>query len=538
MKLKKILSATLATTLCLSMAACGNDSTQVEDYASSSPSATISDAQYITTAAASGTLQEIFGKKVEYNNEFKIGESNFSGNLQYEIPDQDGLNVYNTISTDNGRKDEDAIVKAFFGGTAKKIESISYTNEYDYITLLYKYYEIDNMHKKGLDFLDAQTSVSWEKESIVINSSFPETFKWTDSEDYYIHMYEGDYNNCPYVLLLAYDILFDKRYIFFEPKSIKDYFPDYDFKTLIVAGNINQNGSPIEIENNCTDDIETLKSDAQNVLDNFLMLNGKFSITENSYLYNLNNWDNAVIFANIDSFGRNTSNNPSDYDDISWSLMFSNTDYLSTITTGVTGFPICHYNISGQKDLLVDYNATQETPIDIPTFYYMEAGSEMIEEATFTTDGYALYIDGLKEHEEDPNAITLHEYNNGIIKYTSIGLYSIDIEISDNFTDVIENVKLQDFNHIKNSFDSQIKDMLDLSELNYPTNIVLNRIELNYSSYVPDENTDYEAYIPIWSFELVNSTESNLIAYVSINAMDGSIIGIEYYDYNDYLQDN
>ena len=554
MKLKKILSATLATTFCLSMAACGDKTTTVDDYgleeetttssdeasndssSSAAPTATVSDALYISTGAT-GTLQEVLGTSVGYKDEFQIGDANFSGSLQYEIPNQDGLNVYNLEMDTNLEEKEDAIVKALLGDSAEKIESIKYTNEYDYITLLYKYHFIHSKHKSIKEMIDNGTQYfTLENESVVINSSFSEEFKWIDKNEddedvYYIHMYEGDYNNCPYVLLLAYDSYFDTSYIFFDPKSIKDYYPDHDFKTLMISGDKDQAGEQLEIENLCTDDVETLKSDAQDFLDNTLMFDGQYSVTENAFNYKIYNGDFNVWMANTEIY----ADRPADCDNTSTVLMFSNTDYISSIKAGVPGLPVNHLNLADQKDLLADYNLNQQTEKDFMDFINTSDAEEMVEETTYVTDGYAFYIDSYNDYEEDPEAITMYDQNTGIIKYTSQGLYGVDIAISQNITDVIENVKLQDFDHITKSFNSQIKEMLDLSKLNYPTNLKLAGMRLHYATYYPDEdNVETYTYFPAWSFEINNTTESNLSAVVVINAMDGSITDIEYRDYDDF----
>ncbi|SEQ32955.1 hypothetical protein SAMN02910369_01579 [Lachnospiraceae bacterium NE2001] len=556
MKLKKILTITLATSLCLSLAACGNNTTVVDDYGTdegstsiasneddtndisdaASPTSTVSDALYISTGAT-GTLQEVLGNSVAYKDDFKIGDANFSGSLQYEIPNQDGLNIYNIDMYYDNESNEESIVKALFGDTAEKIESISYTNEYDYITLLYKYHFIHNKHKSIEDMITNQKQYfTLENDSIVINSSFPDEYKWIDKnvdddeETYYIHMYEGDYNNCRFVLLLAYDSLLDTRYIFFEPKSIKEYFPDYDFKTLMVSGNKDQAGEQLDIANNCTDDIEILKSDAQSLLDHTLMFDGQFTVTENAFSYKMNNANYYIWMANTEMYAET----PSECDNTSSILMFSNTDYISSIKAGVPGLPINYFNIAEQRDLLAEYNLTQETEKDFTNFIYTDAAKEMIDETKYVTDGYAFYIDSYNDYEEDPNAITMYDLNGGIIKYTSLGLYSIDIAISQNVTDVIENVKLQDFEHIKKSFNSEITEMLDLSQLNYPTNIKLSGIRLHYAAYFPDDDSGSYTYYPAWSFTLENTTETNRVAVVTINAMDGSIVDIDYRDYNDF----
>ena len=189
--------------------------------------------------------------------------------------------------------------------------------------------------------------------------------------------------------------------------------------------------------------------------------------------------------------------------------------------------------IAEQKDLFSDYNQTQQTEKNFGFFINSEAVEEMVEETTYVTDGYAFYIDSFNDYEEDPYAITMYDQNKGIIKYTSKGLYGFDIAISQSITDVIENVKLQDFENIKKSFDTAIKEQLELSKLNNPTNIQLRSISLDYDMYFPNGELTNITYYPAWNFVLGNTTDTDYTAHVTINAMDGSLVEIMYYDYGE-----
>ncbi|MCR5226559.1 MAG: hypothetical protein K6E27_05045 [Eubacterium sp.] len=547
---KQITSLILASTLCLGVTACGNgNETVVDDYgvqdqttesSDATPSAASSDTNTVSGPAA-GSLQEMLGEEVSFDKEFTVDGVTVKGNASFAIPDQQGLNIYNMESTDDGKKDEDAIVKALLGDSAEKLESIKYTNQYDYITLLYKYKNIIHTNDyfkasiNGSETMDIQLF-----DRTVIDATFDEEYKWTDGDKMYIHMYEGDYKNTRFVLLLAYDYTTNMRYIFFEPKSIKDYFPDYDFKTVLVAGDKTASGADVELENFCSDDKETLKEDAQSLLDNELNFKGQFNVTENAYLYKMLHSDPVVEAATTDSFVFS----PSYYESASSVLMFSNTDFQSTVHEGIKGVPINYFNIAEQRDIKKEYESETGKEKDFYEFLFSDTSNKYVDETTFTVDGYAFYIDGLKtDDEEDDTAITFNDTNTGIIKYTSMGLYSIDLRLSDKVVDVRENVSLMPFDQIAENLPAQLEGQLDLDKLGKPSTLNISDIQLSYYSNLTKEETikmasasDSENYnksyqsVPTWMIELASTTEGNLFAYATINAIDGTLINIEYYD--------
>ena len=68
-----------------------------------------------------------------------------------------------------------------------------------------------------------------------IDSSFSEIYTWVDEENYYIHMYEGEYDGNRYGMIYSYDNVNMKRSIFICPISIAEYFPETEAKTLFVV---------------------------------------------------------------------------------------------------------------------------------------------------------------------------------------------------------------------------------------------------------------------------------------------------------------
>ena len=145
MKFKRILSITLSAMMLLGMTACGKNEVIVDDYASDADTAvsventgTNGDEEELKQGMA-GTLREFYGDKVSWEKEFSVDGVNFSVNASANIPEKEGMNVFYAQRIDDGKADEDALVKAIFGDTAKKIEELKYTNETDYMPLIYKY---------------------------------------------------------------------------------------------------------------------------------------------------------------------------------------------------------------------------------------------------------------------------------------------------------------------------------------------------------------------------------------------------------------
>ena len=188
--------------------------------------------------------------------------------------------------------------------------------------------------------------------------------------------------------------------------------------------------------------------------------------------------------------------------------------------------------------ILIDLDADVSTaPED--AVLSAETASAAEEEDAADVSSAALSADD----EEDDTAITFNDSNTGIIKYTSRGLYSIDLRLSDKVVDVRENVSLMPFDQIAENLPAQLEGQLDLDKLGNPSTLNISDIQLCYYSNLSKEETikmasasDSENYnksyqsVPTWMIELVSTTEGNLFAYATVNAIDGTLINIEYYD--------
>lgn len=544
-KVKKIICAVMSALMSLSLSACGNKDSVVEDYGTQDSevvssnevedTASATDSNSLNVSKASDkTLKEFFGDRVDWDDDFEIKGVPCSVNTYYDVMDIDGLDVYNMVLQGDGLDKEDDLVKALFGSTGKKLEEISYKNETDYMPLLYKYREIVNYS----DF--AGSEHNWEEEVYsdpldysVINSDFPEVYKWIDKENLYIHMYEGEYEGCKYSLLLGYDKNLLTRYIFLEPVSIKEYFSGNEYKTLLVTGSSDAIGNPLPISNACDIDSEELKNQAELFLKDDLLLDGSIDLTENPdqfMLLSVNHLAGYSSYANV------ISPNSTVFDKGRSVLMFTDSDYVSTIRRASEGSNVTYSILAEQRDVYDEYKQAHPNTQMSEEAFISSASSvvdELLDEPYSTVDGYALYLgnDSLIDIDNHNffSMMMTDVPNYGIIKYTSKGLYGVDLCLLNEVTDIVPNVQLLEFDRVIESVKASLNEVLDLSKMKNPQSLNISAMGIGYYSYFEDENSSIYSKIPVWNFQLVGDNDGNKIASVVVNAMDGNLIEINYW---------
>lgn len=547
--IKRITGLVMSAILCVSASGCGkSNDIVVDDYGAEKVEAVTGDTD-IGTATDSvtvstnseKTLRELFGRSVSFDKDFKIDDVDFKCMAYFSIPDQEYLNAYNMRKIDDGKSVENAIVKNFLGDTAHKLETIKYENSTDYYPLLYKYEDIMAKHESAKKRMEQGGSFypQGEYDDILITSSSGEIYEWRDDKDIYIHMYEGDHDGIKFVMLLAYDYVVGTREIYIVPKSIKEYFPGYDFKTVIVSGTNNLSGQPINMSNNCTTQIDEIKEDALSLLNKELLLDID-SVTNDAKGYFNSVGDDGVLFygspANLSYLSNEVQFEPGDS-----VLMFSDVDYISTFKSGgIKGLAIDYELVAEQRSLLEEHLSTHFGSelhdfdlVSSPNF------NDIIDPANFTTDGYAIYIESgtsAEDASEDETSIKLNMSNYGIIKYTSNGFYGLDIAMSEEVVDTIENVKLLESDKIFESLKQGIRDNVDFDKLENSKELYIGNLALMYYPYKESEDSDTYMMIPVWQF-IVSASNLPLGMEIFINAMDGSVVDVFYYNYNDVVSD-
>lgn len=533
--LKRFTGIILTTALLFSGVGCGETNTVVDDYGSSSESTeasdkgTSTDSQSVSTGNDK-TLKDIYGDKVYVNNDYEVGDVTIKGNATFVVPEQEYLNAYNMQACDDGLKDEDIVVKALLGDTAEKLESIKYENSSDYMTLLYKYRSILLAYENEKKYTDTHVNVSYSNriDRSIITESTGENYTWKDDDDLYIHMYEGTRNNTKFVLLLAYDYISNTRYIFLEPKSITEYFPGFNFETLLIATDKNQNGEDLEIDNACTTSYEEIKSSAEDLIANELHLDSSYSITDNPDKYSMILGDNVVQVASP----FNTSSPFSHKDPGKSVLMFSDCDFRSTLKKQIEGLAVDYKVLAEQRDLMAEYKEEHpDSDREEYEFIFSDTSTSLADVPNITVDGYAVYLNDnltLDTESQAADYIGLSTSNSGIIKYTSNGLYSIDLTLTETVVDVIENVKLVPFEKIEESFKTALEEQVDFSKIDNPKELTVDYLGLYYGRSNTDDSNTYTS-VPIWYFSV--TTQTGLGCDISISATDGSISEISYFNF-------
>lgn len=533
--LKRFTGIILTTALLFSGVGCGETNTVVDDYGSSSESTeasdkgTSTDSQSVSTGNDK-TLKDIYGDKVYVNNDYEVGDVTIKGNATFVVPEQEYLNAYNMQACDDGLKDEDIVVKALLGDTAEKLESIKYENSSDYMTLLYKYRSILLAYENEKKYTDTHVNVSYSNriDRSIITESTGENYTWKDDDDLYIHMYEGIRNNTKFVLLLAYDYISNTRYIFLEPKSITEYFPGFNFETLLIATDKNQNGEDLEIDNACTTSYEEIKSSAEDLIANELHLDSSYSITDNPDKYSMILGDNVVQVASP----FNTSSPFSHKDPGKSVLMFSDCDFRSTLKKQIEGLAVDYKVLAEQRDLMAEYKEEHpDSDREEYEFIFSDTSTSLADVPNITVDGYAVYLNDnltLDTESQAADYIGLSTSNSGIIKYTSHGLYSIDLTLTETVVDVIENVKLVPFEKIEESFKTALEEQVDFSKIDNPKELTVDYLGLYYGRSNTDDSNTYTS-VPTWVFSV--TTQTGLGCDISISATDGSISGISYFNF-------
>ena len=533
--LKRFTGIILTTALLFSGVGCGETNTVVDDYGSSSESTEASDKGTSTDSQSVSTgndksLKDIYGDKVYVNNDYEVGDVTIKGNATFVVPEQEYLNAYNMQACDDGLKDEDIVVKALLGDTAEKLESIKYENSSDYMTLLYKYRSILLAYENEKKYTDTHVNVSYSNriDRSIITESTGENYTWKDDDDLYIHMYEGTRNNTKFVLLLAYDYISNTRYIFLEPKSITEYFPGFNFETLLIATDKNQNGEDLEIDNACTTSYEEIKSSAEDLIANELHLDSSYSITDNPDKYSMILGDNVVQVASP----FNTSSPFSHKDPGKSVLMFSDCDFRSTLKKQIEGLAVDYKVLAEQRDLMAEYKEEHpDSDREEYEFIFSDTSTSLADVPNITVDGYAVYLNDnltLDTESQAADYIGLSTSNSGIIKYTSNGLYSIDLTLTETVVDVIENVKLVPFEKIEESFKTALEEQVDFSKIDNPKELTVDYLGLYYGRSNTDDSNTYTS-VPTWVFSV--TTQTGLGCDISISATDGSISEISYFNF-------
>lgn len=445
---KSRLASLLILTLMLS--GCGSNEVEVGDDYGVPDGATTSDASadsYMKINEAS-----MIDVELDWADTFTEDNTKFSLSLDYHDsinPEELCTYKVRALSCDE-KKDED-LVNSLFEGTGKKLESISNSSNSEYIPFIYKYKTIkaildkEPREQSSDPFEDFYGYINYDTIEFdsIISPGEKEECKWVDSDKYYIHMYEGKYNDMRYGLILAYDKVENTRFIYFKPVNIDEYFPDMNIKTVMHRNSTDENGFPC-IDNICTLEEDEVKKQAVDFLNDKLGLSESESNLGNDFSSYTRKARPLIGFNKV--FG---VVDPTVFDSIS-QIVFTDSDYVHSIENyqptfmanveihSTDQFPRTVELLSEQDDMMED--ALQEGAIFscalADPYRYLNWEEHEEDTVTYTCDGYALYLNyGYSNNigSSSEYAGVSEVYRNeapvscGSIEVTSKGIFGVDI---------------------------------------------------------------------------------------------------------------
>lgn len=542
MKKKRIASALIATTICLSVCGCGEKKDDFAEYGNieAGESAGISseevtnpeqDARIADNPEKNGdsdtteeqenisdvngkdtpaTMKEITWKDTGYS----VKGVDLCPNIEKSSVIIDEPKIYEGHMATDFKDSEEKIVNSIFGGTGEKLESIAYKDATSYITFLYKYRFLTLKFQDNSGFSEDDYKDVYRENGLPINSSFQDTYKWIDNDKYSIHMYEGTYENTRFGLLLAYDYLTNTRYIFFEPIAIDEYLPGCQYKTMNISSGYDALGNVTETENNCKYSSDEVKHMAAEILDSFEIENAEEDLSNDYSMYSMAAWPLASWNVAAMVGGKIVGSFTGDSEEAMCSLIFSDADCYTMATNDGKVTPSAGYVRLAEQY----YDLPESTDFD----RYVESNTgRKTEGINYTTDGYAVFLNS--------EFYDLSFYNAGVVKVTSKGIYGVDIVQSVVVDSITDNLELMDFEDIKDSLVKELDKNLDMSKLDDPEKL---NIPMAYYSMgqieSEDKNDENCTFVPCWIFLVSGSDKS---AEVRINAIDGTLVNIQYYDY-------
>lgn len=569
-KAKKVVAGLLGVSMIFSLYGCGKKKEDFADYGNiqeeagndiqASNSVNVSDSKALS--AVDSISDEVVFSDISWIQDSLsikgVPTSAKVGKQSFDIKDR---HIYEGQNVPDFKESEDRIIKSLFGDSAKKIEQLSYKDSSSYIPFLYKCQFLKYRLDHNTNYAELELSeMPYKLYQKPIKASTAETYKWVDNDEYSIHMYEGNYNNKRFGLILAYDYFLCTRYVFFEPISIEEYFPDCNYKTLNLSYAPELMEDTKNLENKCEYSNEEVKEIASDFLRETLDFGQEdLCFTDEGFLYSGMVWaigmqpEYVPNYSNLDE--KKEWDEAASREQNTVSLVFSDSDCVSTLANDGTYIPTSGYFRLTEQDYDIPtngdiFNAAMDKNFENTT-PDKDGNVPLGESINYQIDGYAVFLDSPFSCGDYSNI----KYNTGAIKVTSNGLYSVDIIQNCSVTGVGEEAKLRSFDSIKECFLAEAEKELDLSEMKNPETLIIeDAVYLNYvvdykdgkddedkkmkneeeneddiMEYREDPNRAYK-FVPCWRFSV--SSKNDVVADFIINASDGSLEELYYYDRN------
>ena len=530
----------MAFSLCLSGVGCGKktDDFAVDDYYGETEDS--GDSESKNSGNDLSETDDSGEYSVSYNfnwkNSFTAGDKNITAAVDYKNTFlRDKINIYNVSRVQEFGESEEAIAASLLGDSYTKLDGISCTDGTAYLPLVNRYRTLLErfMQYDKASSTDTLTNDTFYVLSMTANYNSPSQIPsdkccWVDNDKYSIHMYEGNYGSDRFCLLLAYDNVQKTRYIFFHPVDIKKYYPDKDYKTLILENSEDIYGNKVRDENEC----DLSEVEAEREITDFLT--GKLHMQETEVElgkdFKVYNMTADPFVGSLNSLTLDGQHNA----DGMPSLVFFDSDYFNSAAGYAPDFEIpddissVQFTTTRSIEILsVQEDSLEGKVTDNAVFAeYMadpySAGVDMnIENVNYITDGYAMYINpAFQSYYEMNRGISAFNddsiVNSGMVGVTSKGIFCADIIQMLNVEET-EETELMEASGIIEAATKALESESSPKDMSESKQLSIRNMHFSYCLI------DSCKFVPVWVFE-VKADDSGLTAELMINAVTGEFI--------------
>ena len=497
----------MALSLCIgfSLSGCGKQAETVSDYGNTSDSAQngteISSQKQDNQEARNDKYlsEQLGGKELLWNDTFSCGtipvEVDLAVTLEDEdkitsetqaivLKDTDKLSSYQVRCITADRVYEDEIVKGLFGETAKEYHAEWKLGEFWDDEPFVRLQQFYSTHPEVLN-----ASVTEH------NFAYP---AWMESEYYYCHTWQGYYNNTLYYLIIAYDEMNGTKTICFEPANPGDAI---GVSTCTKVSGI------------CEDE-------------DTIQLYGPVTITETN--------EGGASIVTSESEGerelslkgmRNRKNRSLKSKEAMISdaeLFLTQKMYVKT-AAGSLAFNYNRNNTSKRNELFFYPGDTWDT--FTPDEAVVDGYSMSITDSFGGINGKIRKSIGENDWLEGTIKGALSD-NSGNIWVTDQGVIRAILGVSLEYGEIItENAVILSFEKIKETFQYEMEKNFDTSKVT-GQKMSVKSVGLCYRALHSKDVSEADTMIPAWCFEVRSNNYT--IAFVTLNAVNGSLIDIQY----------
>ena len=438
----------------------------------------------------SSLIEMIGTQNIEWSEELNASGIPVEVSLKYTVPDVESINVYVARLVNDGKDDEEEIVKKFFGGTGEKVDKIItdtddmylqhyegyYTND-DNDRVDYSY-DLSGAYAKAYEYLGAAFSPDESEDDVYVrNENIEPEQKWLDTDRFYIHIWQGKHEEVEFRLIYGYSYEGGAQYIGVEPVHPDTYFPGKELSHCFLYSSdddVNQNDKEFN-DDMALDSCENQCSMSEQ------------EVVENTKDF-LEDYFNVVPYSELGKF-----NNKDESDKMKYQCAFYGDEFAAKLD---------------------EWSLNNNTDYD---------NIRQVAEKEVYMDGYCVYFDSAL------SGIDSNLGTEGFAYVTSRGINRLSLRRSCDITDVTENVRIIDFEKIKACFRDVVENQLDMEMLKEKKKLYFTKVRFDYYAIDNPEDDRECTFIPVWTFETRN--DNVLIGgwtQIIVNALDGSLVNVVY----------